>query len=90
MGGYFWEMPAPYYQRSPIMRVNHIHTPVLLQYGEKDPKSQGIELYGALKALGIPVTMLIYPNTEHAISTPQLMMESARINLRWIAKYLKK
>lgn len=87
---YFWNDKKLYIERSPIFYVNHIHAPVLLEYGENDhrvPKSQGYELYNALKILNIPTTLLIYPNTEHSIRDPNLVFQSAQKNLVWFNYY---
>ena len=91
LGNYFWDDKTLYIDRSPIFYVNQIHAPVLLEYGENDqrvPKSQGYELYHALKILNVPTTLLIYPNTEHSIKDPNLLFQSAQKNLAWFQYYL--
>jgi len=91
LNGYFWEIPKSYLERSPIMYVKNIHTPTLLHYGEDDlrvPYSQGLELYNALKLLNVPVKMVTYPQSKHAIDDPNLKFESAIITEDWIARYL--
>ena len=53
-----------YLERSPVMYVDAIETPVLLQHGDADirvPISQSEELFAALKRRGKTVEFIRYP-----------------------------
>ncbi|XP_032892639.1 acylamino-acid-releasing enzyme-like isoform X2 [Amblyraja radiata] len=57
--------------KSPITYISQATTPVLIMLGEKDKRvhpSQGLELHRALKARGIPVRLLWYPDDNHSLS----------------------
>ncbi|XP_059800349.1 acylamino-acid-releasing enzyme-like isoform X2 [Hypanus sabinus] len=57
--------------KSPIVSISQATTPVLIMLGEKDkrvPPSQGLQLHSALKARGVPVRLLWYPDDNHALS----------------------
>ncbi|XP_072136719.1 acylamino-acid-releasing enzyme-like isoform X3 [Mobula birostris] len=57
--------------KSPIIYISQATTPVLIMLGEKDKRvhpSQGLQLHGALKARGVPVRLLWYPDDNHALS----------------------
>lgn len=91
LGGFFWQNPKLYLERSPIFYVQKVKTPTLLQYGAEDvrvPPSQGYEFYNALKLLHIPTELILYPNTEHAIRQPNLMAAAAKANVEWFERYL--
>jgi len=92
LGGFFWNNQKLYIERSPIFHVQHVEAPVLLQYGKKDfrvPPTQGMEFYRALKLRGIPTKLILYPDTYHPITIPQLAFDSAKTNLAWFNKFLK-
>ncbi len=72
-GGYFWKNYKAYLDSSPLMYVENIKTPTLIQQGEYDqtvPQNQAYELYNALKQRGVPVKMTIYKNQGHSFSAP--------------------
>jgi len=92
LGGYFWNKETLYLKRSPIFFVKHVTTPTLLEYGENDirvPKTQGFEFYRALKLRKIHTKMLVYPDTQHSITKPQLIFDAAKQDLLWFNRYLK-
>ncbi|TRO61058.1 S9 family peptidase, partial [Candidatus Bathyarchaeota archaeon] len=59
-----WENREIYEKTAPITGIKTAHTPMLIQHGGKDqrvPLSNGMELYRALKAKGVPVELFVYP-----------------------------
>lgn len=65
------EMLAAMLKRSPIVHIAKVRTPALILLGEGDrrvPPQQGHELERALRARGIPVRLLSYPDNNHALS----------------------
>jgi dipeptidyl aminopeptidase/acylaminoacyl peptidase len=67
----WWEEPEPYWQQSPLKYASNIYTPILIEHQEKDfrlPIEQGEQLYSALKYLGRPVEMVLYPDESHGMS----------------------
>lgn len=91
-GGELWEKWDLLLERSPMTHVQNIHTPTLIQHGREDmrvPMSQGIELYQALKRLGVPTKIMLLPRTEHNITETKIVRELAEANLDWFGKYIQ-
>lgn len=86
-----WEDLAFYQAHSPIFQVQHVQTPAILQHGDADarvPLEQGLQFYNAMKRLGIPVEMYIYPRQGHAINEPRLLADALARNLEWFMEQL--
>lgn len=90
----WWEDPEPYWQQSPLRYASNIHTPLLIEHQEKDfrlPIEQGEQLYSALKYLGRPVEMMIYPDESHGMSRqgkPWHRIHRLRSIVSWFNRYL--
>ena len=57
--------------RSPITRVDRIRRPLLVAQGANDPRVTRLEsdqLVAAMKARGIPVTYVLYPDEGHGLA----------------------
>lgn len=68
IGQSLFEAPELYIENSPLFYADRIHTPLLIEFGDKDdavPWQQGIELYSALRRLNKPVVMLQYEGEPH-------------------------
>ena len=91
----WWEDPAPYWRQSPLKYVSNIHTPLLIEHQEQDyrlPVEQGEQLYSALKYLGRPVELLLYPHESHGMSRigqPWHRVHRLKAIVRWFDRYLK-
>jgi len=86
-----WEDPEIYRKTAPISAIDRAHTPMLIQHGGKDqrvPLSNGMELYRALKAKGVPVELFIYPDMGHPITKPKENRAVMQQNLDWFTHYL--
>jgi dipeptidyl aminopeptidase/acylaminoacyl peptidase len=60
-------------------------------HGERDyrvPHTQGLELYGVLKAKGVPARLLFYPGENHWILSPQASLHWYGEFARWLELYL--
>ena len=91
-GGEFWDAPDLWRNRSPVLNVNAVTTPTLIQHGENDvrvPVSQGYELYTALKRRNVPVTMVVYPRQGHSVEEPKLQLDVMRRNLEWFRRWVR-
>lgn len=92
-GGELWETPEAWREHSPISHLEGTTTPTLILHGGADqrvPTSQGYELYTALKRLGVPVEMVVYPRQPHGLREPKLQLDAMRRNLEWFERWLKK
>ncbi|MFI5128301.1 MAG: prolyl oligopeptidase family serine peptidase, partial [Candidatus Acidiferrales bacterium] len=47
------------------------------------------QMYEALRSLGIPTGLIIYPNEFHGIQRPSFQRDRYERYLAWYAKYLK-
>ena len=83
-----------YLERSPVMYVDAIETPVLLQHGDADirvPISQSEELFAALKRRGKTVEFVRYPDCSHLflrVGHPSLRKEYYDRVVEWFARWL--
>jgi len=86
-----WENRASYTAHSPITFVENVRTPLLLQHGERDPRvpvAGAWKFYRALKALGRPVELDIYPRGGHVYYEPQIQEDAMRRNLEWFERWI--
>ena len=66
-------------------------TPTLIIGGEKDwnvPIINSEQLYLALKRLGVPTELVVYPGEYHGIDTPSMADDLRRRYLAWFERYL--
>ncbi|HEV3196657.1 MAG TPA: S9 family peptidase [Bryobacteraceae bacterium] len=89
--GAWYEQPERYIKMSPLAHIQNAKTPTLILHGEADirvPTSQGYEMYTALKRLGTPVEMVVYPRTPHGPQEPKFVLDIMHRHLDWVAKHL--
>jgi len=92
LGGYPWDKPELYAERSPSTYLKDIHTPVLILHGEGDPNTfiaNSQEMYQSLRLLGKTVEYVHYPREGHGLGEPQHRLDELRRCLVWFDKYLK-
>ncbi len=76
----------------PFLHADQITTPTLFLGGEKDfnvPLVGGEQMYQALRSLGVPTQLVIYPGQNHGIARPSYQKDRMERYLAWYAKYLK-
>ena len=76
----------------PFFQADRIKTPTLYMGGEKDfnvPIIGGEQMYQALRSLGVPTELVVYPGQFHGISMPSYVKDRFERNLAWYEKYLK-
>ncbi|MBS1855623.1 MAG: S9 family peptidase [Acidobacteria bacterium] len=76
----------------PFLHADRIKTPTLFLGGEKDfnvPLLGGEEMYQALRSLGVPTQLIVYPGQFHGITRPSYQKDRMERYLAWYAKYLK-
>jgi dipeptidyl aminopeptidase/acylaminoacyl peptidase len=77
----------------PFFHADRIHTPTLFMGGQKDfnvPVTGGEQMYEALRNLGIPTELIVYPGQYHLFSRPSYIHDRLGRYLAWFDKYLKK
>jgi dipeptidyl aminopeptidase/acylaminoacyl peptidase len=91
-GASVYEDPAVYAQSSPINFIRKVHTPTFAWAGEHDiecPAVQTQEFWHALKALGVPTAVMIYPGEGHGLREPEHTADAMRRTVEWFDRYLK-
>jgi dipeptidyl aminopeptidase/acylaminoacyl peptidase len=86
------ESRALYDKLSPFNRVEKITTPTLILGGEEDwnvPIINSEQLFLALKLLGVPTELIVYPGEFHGIDTPSHIKDLYERYLDWFGRYLK-
>jgi dipeptidyl aminopeptidase/acylaminoacyl peptidase len=90
MGGNAWESIEQVHAWSPTQHAAGFTTPTLVIHGEKDYRvviTQGLELYGILKAKGIESRLVYYPDEGHWILKPQNSLHWYREVLAWVERF---
>ena len=75
----------------PFLHADRIHTPTLFIGTEKDfnvPVAGGEQMYQALRTLGVPAQLIVYPGEPHVLSRPSFMVDLYARYLTWMAQYL--
>jgi len=69
-----------------------IHTPMMFMGGTSDmnvPLLGGEQMYQALKSLGVPTELVVYPGQFHGFTRPSYIRDRYERWLAWWDKYLK-
>ena len=92
-GGTPWQSNAPidvYWEHSPLKDIHRVTTPTLILVGQKDPRvplPQSLELYRALKGLGIESHFYVAPREPHGWRELRHQLYKMNIELEWFAKH---
>jgi len=85
------EKPELHFERSPIAHLKSAATATLILHGEDDERvhpEQGLELYTALRLLGVPVRFVTYPREGHGLAERAHKIDAMERVLGWFGKYL--
>jgi dipeptidyl aminopeptidase/acylaminoacyl peptidase len=91
-GASVYDDPAVYAKSSPITFIKKIRTPTLVVVGERDgecPAPQSYEFWHALRTLGVPTELVIYPGEGHAFHQPDHRRDVLERTVAWFEQYLK-
>jgi dipeptidyl aminopeptidase/acylaminoacyl peptidase len=91
-GASVYDNPAVYEKSSPIHFIKNVKTPTLVTVGERDaecPASQSYEFWHALKTLGVPTQLIIYPGEGHLFLDPKHQADRLDQTVGWFDRYLK-
>jgi dipeptidyl aminopeptidase/acylaminoacyl peptidase len=76
----------------PFFHADRIRTPTLFLGGDKDfnvPLAGGEQMYQALRTLGVPAELIVYPGEYHVLTRPRFLIDRYRRYLEWMDRYLK-
>lgn len=88
-----WKNPDAWVKISyPFFKADRIKTPTLFMGGDKDfnvPIVGGEQMYQALRSLGVPTELVVYPGQFHGFTRPSFIRDRYERYLAWYDKYLK-
>ena len=75
----------------PFLHADRISTPTLFQCAELDynvPCHGSMQMYQALRALGVPTQLVVYPDQHHALTVPSYLEDRMQRTIEWYTRYL--
>jgi dipeptidyl aminopeptidase/acylaminoacyl peptidase len=90
-GASVYDDPAVYAKSSAINYIKQAKTPMLIVVGDRDaecPAPQSFEMWHALRAQGVPTSLVVYPNEGHHFVDPAHQRDVLQRALGWFEKYL--
>ena len=75
----------------PLLHADRIHTPTLFMGGTLDfdvPINGGEQMYEALRTLGVPTQLVIYPGQYHTLTRPSFRKDRMERVTDWFTRYL--
>lgn len=91
LGGSPWEKTDVMRKNNPLTYASQFKTPMLLTHGELDyrvPYGNSTAMYGILQAMKIPSRLVIYPNENHWILSPQNSIHWNWEVQNWLQRYI--
>lgn len=76
----------------PFLHADRIKTPTLFMCGEKDfnvPLINSEQMYQALRSLGVPTRLVVYPGQFHGLTVPSYIQDRVERMIAWYDKYLR-
>ena len=87
-----WKAPEAWMKVSyPFLHADRIHSPTLFLGGQSDfnvPIIGGEQMYQALRTLGVPTQLVIYPEQFHLFTRPSYIHDRLRRYFTWFDTYL--
>jgi len=90
-GASVYDDPAVYAKSSAINFIKQVKTPMLIVVGDRDaecPAPQSFEMWHALRAQGVPTSLVVYPDEGHHFVNPAHQRDVLQRALEWFGKYL--
>jgi dipeptidyl aminopeptidase/acylaminoacyl peptidase len=81
-----------YWTQSPIKYVKNARTPTMIHVVEGDPRvpsPQSVELHMALKKLGVPTELYMYPGASHGIPDARNRYVKSVAEMAWMDYYVR-
>ncbi|MGD2078173.1 MAG: S9 family peptidase [Chloroflexota bacterium] len=90
-----WDNLENMWRQSPMAHIGNATTPTMVIHSEQDMRcdlEQGLQLYVALKTLGVPTELILFPEESHGLSRGgRIDRRVARLEhmARWFDRFLK-
>ena len=81
-----------YWNQSPLKYIKNAKTPTMIHVVEGDPRvpsPQSVELHMALKRLGVPTELFMYPGNSHGIPDPRNQLVKSMSEMAWMDHYVR-
>jgi dipeptidyl aminopeptidase/acylaminoacyl peptidase len=81
-----------YWNQSPLKYIRNAKTPTMIHVVEGDPRvprPQSEELFMALKRLGVPAEMYVYPGNTHGIPDPRNQLVKSVAEMAWMDYWVR-
>ena len=81
-----------YWNQSPLKYIKNAKTPTMIHVVEGDPRvpsPQSIELHMALKQLGVPTELYMYPGNTHGIPDARNQLVKSVSEMAWMDYYVR-
>ena len=81
-----------YWNQSPLKYIKSARTPTMIHVVEGDPRvpsPQSVELHMALKQLGVPTELYMYPGNTHGIPDPRNQLVKSVSEMAWMDYYVR-
>lgn len=88
----YWEDPVAHERNSPIHKVQDLHTPLLMAFGNEDGTvdwDQGTEFFNFARRAGKQMVLLVYDGEDHGFRKKAVQIDYHRRILEWFGHYLK-
>jgi len=76
----------------PYLHADRIKTPTLFMGGSLDfnvPIQGGEQMYQALRRLGVPTELVVYPGEWHGVTRASFILDRMRRRVAWFDRYVK-
>jgi len=89
-----WRSVDVMLKASPLTYIENVTTPLLIMHALEDyrcPLSQALQLFTALKTLGVEVRMALFPGENHDLTRsgrPKSRVEYLKVMLDWLRSHL--
>jgi dipeptidyl aminopeptidase/acylaminoacyl peptidase len=90
-GASVYDDPAVYAKMSAINFIKNVKTPTLSVVGDRDgecPAPQSFEFWHALRDLGEPTELVVYPDEGHGFVNPEHRRDVLERSLGWFEEYM--
>ncbi len=81
-----------YWNQSPLKYIRNAKTPTMIHVVQGDPRvpsPQSVELHMALKKLGVPTELYMYPGQSHGIPDPRNRLVKSVAEMAWMDYYVR-
>lgn len=91
-GASVYDDPEIYARSSAVNYIHEAHTPTFAYVGERDiecPASQTVEFWHAMKTVGVPTSIMIYPGEGHGLREAAHAEDALQRTLDWFDRYMR-